>query len=124
MRYIKVPDPIEVHNPVTKDDVKAAPFTQFVEELLNDNKFCANIKHIDIAYEIQERLAAWKKNPEPYLALETAQWDLLSVVAAAPTGGYIPGLGLQMRPFIKAILQATETVPAPDLKAVGAAQAE
>lgn len=104
MRYIQVPAPIDIKNPVTGDDVRQAPFFQFVVELLMDPRFSENATAIDIAYHIHK---AVKSEASP-MVLESAHWLLLRTVADAPHGGYVPGLGVQMRPFIRAILDAKE----------------
>lgn len=113
MRYIKVPEAIDVKHPSSPDAVKHVPFLTFLEEMLNDQRFSMTAKMIDIAYNIQQVLKEWKNNPTPYLVLESAHWDMLVQAVEAPTGGYIPGVGIQMRPFIKAVTTASEIDPEP-----------
>lgn len=112
MRYILVPPNITVTHPATGKPIEdKGAFTTFVLELLADGRFNANIHVIDLAFEIKDAVERWEAKPTKYLALENAHYQLLNAVAIAPQGGYQPGMGIQLRPFIKAVQGALESLP-------------
>lgn len=104
MRYIRVPEPIDIKNPITGEAANRVPFSQFVTELLMDPRFSATAAAIEVTHHLHKAV----KSAASHMAIESAHWELLRTVVEAPTGGYVPGVGVQMRAFIRAILDAKE----------------
>lgn len=108
MRYITVPPKIHMLDPVSRKPTDSyVTFQDFIHQMLLDARFATGEKAIDAAYFIGDALD--NLAGEEVLAIESAHWELLRTSVAEPTGGYKPGIGVQMRPFIKAVLEATES---------------
>jgi hypothetical protein len=102
MRYIKVPEPLQLKSP--QGETIEAPFPKFLREMLLDPQFAKNYKTLKIAAAIDKAL----DKANGVVALENEHWQLLKKVIEEPTGGYMGGVGPQILPFLSVVIEATD----------------
>lgn len=110
MRYVYVSDPVVLKDIISGEPLKGlTPRTLYhfiTEQLLPDKVFTKDRKALNTA----NRLDALFKDAAvgTYVAVESADWDMLKGVAEAPESGYTP-FTRQMVAFANAICDASET---------------
>lgn len=112
MRYIKIPEPLQIKVPTSEERIEA-PFPKFLREMLLDPQFAKNYKTLKIAAAIDKAL----DKANGVLALENEHWNLLKKVIEEPNGGYMGGVGPQILPFLEAVITATDEEPEQDASA-------
>ena len=115
MRYITVPEDIELYNlggQRMKDENDAdvtLTFPDFVLQRLGDPKFAIDMKAVIAAVEIKLKLG----DANGVLALDNDHWERLKAVTEEPSGltAYHPAVSHNLLPFMKAICDASDTPP-------------
>ena len=115
-RFIVVPDPIVIINPITGKEAeprREVTFREFViEALMSDPRWVRTLSDVEAGQEILEVIKSGKK----VFALEKATWDKLKAVVDQPQNGYTGYHGAvlpQLLPFLKAVSTAQEKDPTP-----------
>lgn len=113
-RYISVPDPIVIINPITGREAeprREVSFREFIiESVMGDPRWVRTLSDVEAGQEIMEALKSEKK----IFSLEKATWDKLKAVVDQPQNGYQGFHGAvlpQLLPFLKAVVSATEKDP-------------
>ena len=127
MRYLIVPEDINLIDEMTGEPLKqpdgslvaVQTFKAFViRTLLNDpEQFGKNADQLEQRAHVRDQVKA--STPGSLLALESADWESLKAAAQSPgtlgqggvVRGYMPSVGTQILPFIKAIKDAAEKKP-------------
>lgn len=111
MRFIKVPPKVTLLDPITRVSLNATlELREFVCGILVDKRFSVNYKTLLSAQRIDTVISAISR--DGVVALEQADWELLKECVESPTEGYRPGFGVQAISFIRAIMEASEEMPA------------
>ena len=110
MQYITIPEPVVLKDHLTNEPKKMITFFEFVQgTLLVEKRFGKSVKELQAALRIAK---AFRGAESPTtVSLETQDWELLRDVAKEPEGGYLPGVAVQLLPFISAIIDATDKIP-------------
>lgn len=109
MRYVVVPPTLNVTNPATKES-RDVTFKEFLKEMLaTEPQFTKSYKNITIAVDLEKAI----DKANGVMALENEHWSLLRKVLEEPAGGYAPGVGIQIRSYIEAVIHATPEAPEP-----------
>jgi len=109
-KYVVVPNPITLCDPLTKATGQTVKFSEFVTlALLTDKRFDGSYLNIKAATKVAEQVHDDNKKE---LVLETADWEKLKSAAEQPTSGTYNGYpslaAQQLVPFIEAIVGATD----------------
>jgi len=117
-RYVIVPDPIMLHDPVTKEPLKdekgeskPQKFSEFIGKLLFHPKWAENYKNIKSARAIDKEFA----NGAGVVQLAEEDWKKLHDLVENPSGGqygYHAAVMPQLLPFLDAIMEAKDSAPA------------
>jgi len=115
-RFIVVPDPIVIVNPITGKEAeprREVTFREFIiEAIMSDPRWVRTLTDVEAGQEILEALKSGKK----MFSLEKATWDKFKAVVDQPTNGYTGYHGAvlpQLLPFLKAVATASEKDPQP-----------
>jgi hypothetical protein len=113
MKYIKTPaaiTPLDDDDQPMKDDggkpVTPITFAAFVRGRLTDPQCLKTAEQLFMVIEIRQKL----KEADGVLELSDAQWELLRGACKEPSGGYA-AFAVQVVPFIKAVLNASDNQP-------------
>lgn len=113
-RYISVPEPISIVDPITgkaAEPERKVSFREFiVNAIMGDPRWVRTLGDVEAGQEIMDALTGGKS----MLVLEKATWDKLKAVVDAPQQGYTGFHGSvlpQLLPFLKAIVTAPEKDP-------------
>jgi len=114
IKYVTVPEPIMLHDPVTKEELKdekgvAKPqkFSDFIGKLLFNPMWAENYKNIKSAKVIDEAFS----NGSEVVQLAEEDWKKLKELIENPkqTGyGYHAAVMPQLLPFLDAIMEAKD----------------
>lgn len=115
MKYITVPENVEIFNLVTHESTgRKMTFREFVQgTLLTDKRFGKGLRELQAALRIGEAVRQVTPGVPGGLVLESTDWEILRDTAKEPSSEYLPGVAVQVIPFILAIVdQATDQPPA------------
>lgn len=141
MRYIKVPEPIQLKNlvtgqPIPELDEATRKIGPSAAKSFYDHAFFAWLAdprggrdYVQMAswMKVIEKFRDGKEHGKTLLALEDEQWKRLKEIAEAPQVFYggqgqpNPLVDGQMLPFTKALLDASEEMPVEEAREVDAA---
>ena len=117
MKYIVIPSPINAR--VDQGERRDIPFAEYVEPLLNDNRWRAPLKHHRLALRVSEAL--WvdpladkpepRQKPGDLWAIEDMVHELLMASMNAPQGIMFFPTRRQLLAFGEAIETATDKPP-------------
>lgn len=116
IKYVTIPEPIMLHDPVTKEELKdekgvAKPqtFSEFIGKLLFNPMWAENYKNIKSAKAIDKAFSV--SNGVAQLAEE--DWKKLKELVENPKGGYGYHAAVmpQLLPFLDAIMEAKDSGP-------------
>lgn len=114
MKYLTVPEHIELFNLVTNETTgRKMSFREFVQgTLLTDKRFGKGLKELQAALRIGEAVRKVEPGVPGGLVLESTDWEILRDTAKEPSSEYLPGVAVQVIPFITAIVEhATDQPP-------------
>jgi hypothetical protein len=105
MKYVKYVEPIQIKFP---DRTESFTFSRFINDLvLTDKKIGANFQTISAGQRIQ---AVSNKSLDGYYVFESSDWNILKEIVELPSNGYNPVVAINLIPFMKAILEATDSI--------------
>lgn len=119
MRYVKIPEPITLLEPTTKEplkdekgETKPQKFSDFIGKLLFNPMWAENYKNIKSARAIDR--AFEKAEPSTVVPLAEEDWKKLKDLVENPKGGYGYHAAVmpQLLPFLDAIIEASDKEPA------------
>lgn len=105
-------EPLMVGNPPAKPHAWVMTFREFVcGTLFKNPQFGKSAETVIIGAAIRAALVAAEKDGSHVAEIDDADYALLRAVAEVPELGYRPDVGVQLVPFIRAILDAPTTDP-------------
>lgn len=109
MRYIKIPEPIQLKVPGTGELVdKPTTFQEWLATtVLSDAKLGKTAKSLMAVADIQQKV----EESNGVLDLNDNEWELLKDVVENPTNGYNTPVGVQLVGFLRAFLNAPDEKP-------------
>lgn len=117
IKYVTVPEPIMLHDPVTKEDLKdekgetkPQKFSDFIGKLLFNPMWAENYKNIKSAKAIDKAFS----NGSGVVQLAEEDWKKLKDLVENPKSGYGYHAAVmpQLLPFLDAIMDAKDSAPA------------